>query len=96
MDQRPKVVVIGSLNMDLVVKAVRAPKRGETVLGEEIHFVPGGKGANQAIGLARLGAETTMIGAVGSDAFGEELKKALQADGVSTSVLRFSIHKLLE
>ncbi|SHI24039.1 ribokinase [Desulfosporosinus lacus] len=88
MDQRPKVVVIGSLNMDLVVKAVRAPKRGETVLGEEIHFVPGGKGANQAIGLARLGAETTMIGAVGSDAFGEELKKALQADGVSTSSIK--------
>ena len=88
MDQRPKIVVIGSLNMDLVVKAVRAPKRGETVLGEEIHFVPGGKGANQAVGLARLGAETTMIGAVGSDAFGEELKKALEKDGVNTSSVK--------
>lgn len=85
MDQRPKVVVIGSLNMDLVVKAMRAPKRGETVMGEEIHFIPGGKGANQALGLARLGAETTMIGAVGSDAFGEELIKALQKDGVDIS-----------
>ncbi|SDI51967.1 ribokinase [Desulfosporosinus hippei] len=88
MNQRPKIVVIGSLNMDLVVKAVRAPKRGETVLGEEIHFIPGGKGANQAIGLARLGAETTMIGAVGSDAFGVELMKALQADGVNTSTVK--------
>lgn len=88
MDQRPKIVVIGSLNMDLVVKAVRAPKRGETVLGEEIHFVPGGKGANQAVGLARLGAETTMIGAVGSDAFGVELMKALQKDGVNTSSVK--------
>lgn len=88
MDQRPKIVVIGSLNMDLVVKAVRAPKRGETVLGEEIHFIPGGKGANQAVGLARLGAETTMIGAVGSDAFGAELKKALQNDGVNTSSVK--------
>lgn len=88
MNQRPKIVVIGSLNMDLVVKAVRAPNRGETVLGEEIHFIPGGKGANQAIGLARLGAETTMIGAVGSDAFGEELKNALQADGVDTSSIK--------
>ena len=88
MDQRPKIVVIGSLNMDLVVKAGRAPKRGETVLGEEIHFVPGGKGANQAVGLARLGAETTMIGAVGSDAFGEELKKALEKDGVNTSSVK--------
>ncbi|KJR46445.1 Ribokinase [Desulfosporosinus sp. I2] len=88
MDLRPKIVVIGSLNMDLVVKAVRAPKRGETVMGEEIHFVPGGKGANQAVGLARLGAETTMIGAVGSDSFGEELLKALQKDGVNTSSVR--------
>lgn len=85
MDQRPKIVVIGSLNMDLVVKAVRAPGRGETVIGEEIHFIPGGKGANQAVGLARLGAETTMIGAVGSDAFGVELEKALQKDGINTS-----------
>ncbi|EGW37272.1 ribokinase [Desulfosporosinus sp. OT] len=85
MDQRPKIVVIGSLNMDLVVKALRAPRRGETVLGEEIHFIPGGKGANQAVGLARLGAETTMIGAVGSDAFGVELEKALQRNGINTS-----------
>ncbi|GAB6152787.1 ribokinase [Desulfosporosinus burensis] len=88
MDLRPKIVVIGSLNMDLVVKAVRAPKRGETVHGEEIHFVPGGKGANQAVGLARLGAQTTMIGAVGSDAFGVELMKALQMDGVNTSSIK--------
>lgn len=85
MDQQPKIVVIGSLNMDLVVKAQRAPQRGETVLGEEIHFVPGGKGANQAVGLARLGAETFMIGAVGPDAFGVELMKALQKDGVNTT-----------
>lgn len=85
MAQGPKIVVIGSLNMDLVVKAVRAPKRGETVLGEEIHFIPGGKGANQAVGLARLGAEVMMIGAVGSDAFGVELLKALQKEGVNTS-----------
>ena len=88
MGQRPKIVVIGSLNMDLVVKAARAPKRGETVMGEEIHFIPGGKGANQAVGLARLGAETTMIGAVGSDLFGEKILKALQKDGVNTSSVK--------
>ncbi|WP_407313326.1 ribokinase [Desulfosporosinus sp. SB140] len=88
MQQQPKIVVIGSLNMDLVVKALRAPKRGETVMGEEIHFIPGGKGANQAVALARLGAVTTMIGAVGSDAFGEELLKALQKDGVNTSSIK--------
>ena len=88
MDIRPKIVVIGSLNMDMVVKAARAPKRGETVMGEEIHFIPGGKGANQAVGLARLGAETTMIGAVGADAFGEKLKQALQMDRVNTSSIK--------
>lgn len=88
MDQRAKIVVVGSLNMDFVVKAVRAPRSGETVLGEEIHFIPGGKGANQAVGLARLGAETTMIGAVGGDAFGAELKKALKKEGVDTSYIR--------
>ncbi len=88
MGQRPKIVVIGSLNMDLVVKAARAPKRGETVMGEEIHFIPGGKGANQAVGLARLGAEIIMIGAVGSDSFGEELLKTLQKDGVNTSSVK--------
>ena len=88
MDIRPKIVVIGSLNMDMVVKAARAPKRGETVMGEEIHFIPGGKGANQAVGLARLGAETTMIGAVGADAFGEKLKHALQMDRVNTSSIK--------
>lgn len=87
-DQRPKIVVVGSLNMDLVVLAKRAPKRGETVLGDEIHFIPGGKGANQAVGLARLGAETTMIGAVGSDAFGVKLMEALQKDGVNTTSIK--------
>lgn len=88
MEQRPKIVVIGSLNMDVVFKAERAPKRGETVLGEEVHFIPGGKGANQAVALARLGAETTLIGAVGSDAFGVELMEALQRDGVNTSSVK--------
>lgn len=88
MNLRPKIVVIGSLNMDLVVKAARAPKRGETVMGEEIHFIPGGKGANQAVGLARLGAQTTMIGTVGSDAFGVVLMKALQKEGVNTSSVK--------
>jgi ribokinase len=88
MQHQPKIVVIGSLNMDLVVQALRAPKRGETVMGDEIHFIPGGKGANQAVGLARLGAATTMIGAVGGDAFGKELKNALYKDGVDTSGIK--------
>lgn len=82
---KPKILVIGSLNMDLVIQAKRVPQRGETILGEDIHFIPGGKGANQAIALARLGAETMMIGAVGSDSFGQELLEALKTDGVDTS-----------
>jgi ribokinase len=83
--KKPKILVIGSLNMDLVVEAERSPQRGETILGKEIHFIPGGKGANQAIALARLGAETSIIGAVGPDSFGQDLLKALQTDGVDTS-----------
>lgn len=86
--KRPNILVIGSLNMDLVVEADRAPERGETVLGNHVHFVPGGKGANQAIAAARLGAETTMIGSVGDDAFGQELQRALQADGVDISAVK--------
>lgn len=85
---KPKILVIGSLNMDLVVQAKRTPERGETILGEDIHFIPGGKGANQAIALARLGAETMMIGAVGLDSFGQELLKALETDGVDTSGIK--------
>lgn len=85
MLMRPKILVIGSLNMDLVVQAKRVPERGETILGEEIHFIPGGKGANQAVALARLGAETMMIGAVGPDSFGRDLLKALATDGVDIS-----------
>lgn len=86
----PKIVVVGSLNMDLVVQAQRAPLSGETVMGEEIHFIPGGKGANQAVGLARLGAKTQMIGAVGRDAFGEELRRALQSEGVDCSAIKIT------
>jgi len=86
--KKPKILVIGSLNMDLVVQAERSPERGETILGEEIHFIPGGKGANQAIALARLGAETAMIGAVGPDSFGKDLLKALQTNRVDTSGIK--------
>ncbi|MFR9711115.1 ribokinase [Paenibacillus sp. MB22_1] len=82
---KPKVAVIGSLNMDIVVETRRHPQVGETLLGEQIRFIPGGKGANQAVAAARLGAETAMIGAVGEDAFGRELLEALRQDGVDIS-----------
>ncbi len=88
MNKTPRVVVIGSLNMDIVVEADRAPQMGETVMGKNVHFIPGGKGANQAVASARLGARTQMIGAVGSDAFGTALMQALEKDGVDTSTVK--------
>ncbi|MFY0545853.1 ribokinase [Brevibacillus sp. H7] len=88
MNRTPRVVVIGSLNMDIVVEAERPPQMGETVMGRHVHFIPGGKGANQAVASARLGAQTHMIGAVGNDAFGSELLQALRKDGVDTSAVK--------
>lgn len=82
---KPRVVVIGSLNMDIVVETERYPQVGETLLGDKIRFIPGGKGANQAVAASRLGADTAMIGAVGDDAFGQELLSALRSDGVDVS-----------
>lgn len=77
-----KVVVIGSLNMDLVTRAPRLPKGGETLIGESFATVSGGKGANQAVAAARLGAEVSMIGCVGNDAYGEALRGALLAERI--------------
>lgn len=85
---KPSIAVIGSLNMDIVVEADRSPQLGETILGNEAHFIPGGKGANQAVAAARLGARTTMIGAVGKDGFGSTLLEALAADGIETSKVK--------
>ncbi|POF42309.1 ribokinase [Pseudomonas laurylsulfativorans] len=77
-----KVVVIGSLNMDLVTRAPRLPKGGETLIGQSFSTVSGGKGANQAVAAARLGARVSMIGCVGSDAYGEALRGALLAEQI--------------
>ncbi|WP_313456512.1 ribokinase [Pseudomonas sp.] len=77
-----KVVVVGSLNMDLVARAQRLPRPGETLAGEQFFTVPGGKGANQAVAVARLGASVAMVGNVGDDAYGQQLRQALQAEGV--------------
>lgn len=83
--RKPKLVVVGSLNMDIVVETERYPLVGETLMGDKISFIPGGKGANQAIAGARLGAETAIIGAVGDDIFGGQLLSSLQENGVDVS-----------
>lgn len=82
------ILTVGSLNMDQVVQVIRLPRMGETVLGDgSVRLVPGGKGANQAVAMARLGADVTMAGRVGRDPFGTQLLQALQADGIDTSLV---------
>jgi ribokinase len=80
--KRPRICVVGSLNMDLVFQTERFPRPGETVTGAAFATYPGGKGANQAVAAARLGAHVAMIGRVGDDAFGRALLAGLQSDGV--------------
>ncbi len=83
------IVVVGSLNIDLVVRTPRHPRPGETIIGGKFQTFPGGKGANQAVAAARAGAQVIMIGRVGADAFGIDLLEALVRDGVDTThVLR--------
>ena len=84
----PRIVVIGSLNMDLVLRVPHAPVAGETLHGHSIQSLPGGKGGNQAVGCARQGAEVSLIGCIGADAHGEALRTALQGDGIDTDALR--------
>ncbi|QXI09981.1 ribokinase [Pseudomonas zeae] len=76
------VVVIGSLNMDLVTRAPRLPVGGETLIGHSFATVSGGKGANQAVAAARLGAQVAMVGCVGSDDYGVQLRNALLAEQI--------------
>lgn len=84
---RPLVVVVGSINMDLVVKTPSLPSPGQTVQGRNFASIPGGKGANQAVAAARLGGRVHMIGKVGSDHFGEHLLMCLNRNKVDTSAV---------
>ena len=77
-----RITVVGSLNMDLVVRSPRIPKPGETIIGSDFRTVPGGKGANQAVAAARLGARVSMVGRVGNDAFGGALLDNLDGSDV--------------
>lgn len=82
------LTVLGSLNMDLVAVANRYPSLGETVSGREFHTIVGGKGLNQAVAAARAGGQVAMLGAVGSDSFGDALRQRLAGDGVAAGLLR--------
>ena len=79
------IVVVGSLNMDLVVRMPQIPRPGETLLGGVFKTFPGGKGANQAVAAARLGAHVTMIGCIGDDGFGKKMRVALESEGIDTT-----------
>ena len=78
-----KVIVFGSLNMDISIEADKMPQQGETIGGKNLVTSPGGKGANQAVAAARMGADVHMIGAVGADSFGQDLKQSLIGYGVN-------------
>lgn len=84
----PRIVVFGSMNMDLVVRVARAPRGGETLQGRSFLTNPGGKGANQAVACARQGARVAMVGCVGEDDFGATLRNALVEDGIDVSQVR--------
>jgi len=82
------ILTVGSLNMDQIAQVARLPVQGETLLGNgSLRLVPGGKGANQAVAMARLGAQVSLAGRIGQDAFGAQLLQALQTDGVQTTLL---------
>jgi len=85
---RPKIVVVGSSNTDLVVRADRIPRPGETVIGGAFHIAPGGKGANQAVAAARAGGAVTFVARLGTDDFGERAIAGFQADGIDVSHIR--------
>jgi ribokinase len=88
---KPRIVVVGSLNMDLVVRTARLPRPGETVTGSDFVQVSGGKGANQAVAAARLGADVAMIGRVGDDGFGRQLIESLARDGVDPDAIAATV-----
>ena len=92
-DQNPEavaVVVLGGINMDLVSMMERFPRAGESVVGSRFLTYPGGKGANQAVAAARMGARTAMVGRVGDDMFGPQLLAALEAEGIDVSGISVS------
>ena len=84
-NQHPTIVVLGSPNMDLIGVASRFPDEGETILGDRFFTAPGGKGGNQAVAVARMGANVRMVGRVGKDAFGAQLLSGLRGHGIDVT-----------
>ena len=84
----PKVAVVGSLNVDLVCRAARWPRKGETLIGDAFDIFTGGKGFNQATAAARLGAAVTLIGSVGTDPFGEMLLTATENENIHSEFVK--------
>ncbi|RQW64947.1 ribokinase [Vibrio viridaestus] len=83
-----KLVVLGSVNADHVLQVPQFPRPGETLVGHNYTVIPGGKGANQAVAAARMGAETAFIAAVGDDAFGQNIRKDFENDGIDISAVK--------
>lgn len=88
---RPRILSLGGINMDLVTFSNRLPADGETVVGDRFVTYPGGKGANQAVAAARMGARSAMVGRVGDDMFGPQLTDLLQSAGVETGAVGVSV-----
>jgi ribokinase len=88
MTVKKPVLVVGSINTDVVVSTLRLPEKGETVFGKTVVAVPGGKGANQAVAASKLGAQVTLVGCVGNDAAARELRASLQSNKVDTTFIR--------
>ena len=89
LHRKPRILVVGSFVMDVIATTERVPASGQTVYGKSFHTAPGGKGANQALQCARLGAEVTMMGSVGDDLFGQSepaAQIAYMADSEATTI----------
>jgi ribokinase len=91
--KKPRITVLGSLNMDLVTVTEIMPQQGETITGQAFSTFPGGKGANQAVAAARLGAEVYMLGKVGNDLFGKKLKEILKQENVNVDFVDVTTNK---
>ena len=89
-NKNPSILVVGSINMDLVLRTTKIPEPGESLLGKNFTYIPGGKGANQAVAASRLGASVSFAGKVGNDVNGLKLMESLKAENISTEFLFIS------